>query len=382
MEDVSVSRSRAKPIYPVRPEAEKIERIRRFETVDIVRRLGVLTPNHVYLRKFPVKTPLAIFNASATVSGETLEIYARIVVGYYMYVSAIVKIEVPLEDVLTGAVTNNPYTADIVLRPDVKQDIWGCEDPRAVRIGEDKYIVYTGRTIWYFNPVVRKERTLPVLAKCEGNSLWRKICTFVQPEEVRKYIISDKDAFIAKVDGRLFLFHRPHLKHPENGEGHYCVVSEISAEEEAIKECKLGDPEPRALPEVMVRNTKILVKEAPFEKKIGWSTPLVEVGRNRYVTLVHGVGKIIEAYRVFALMLEYRRDEGFVPVAVTPTYILEPKEPHEVYGDRPHVVFPCGLEKISGDELLVTYGAADYSVSFGIIDLNELLSHLEEGTIE
>ena len=75
-------------------------------------------------------------------------------------------------------------------------------------------------------------------------------------------------------------------------------------------------------------------------------------------------------------------DEGFVPVAVTPTYILEPKTPYEEYGDRPYVVFPCGLVKVSRDEAVVIYGASDYSVVFGLIDLNELMAHLDEGRIE
>ncbi|MEM4101061.1 MAG: glycosidase, partial [Desulfurococcaceae archaeon] len=61
-------------------------------------------------------------------------------------------------------------------------------------------------------------------------------------------------------------------------------------------------------------------------------------------------------------------------------YIMEPRTPYEVYGDRPFTVFPCGAQ-IVDDKVIVAYGAADYLVGFGAIDLAELMSALEKGRV-
>ena len=59
---------------------------------DIVRRLGMLSRERVIIDGYPLRNPVTIFNASVTVCGacerETLVLYARIVAGYYKYVSA------------------------------------------------------------------------------------------------------------------------------------------------------------------------------------------------------------------------------------------------------------------------------------------------------
>lgn len=56
---------------------------------------------------------------------------------------------------------------------------------------------------------------------------------------------------------------------------------------------------------------------------------------------------------------------------------MEPRELYEVYGDRPLVVFPCGLIRID-DKAIVIYGAADFVIGFGELDINEVLGILEK----
>ncbi|HID41227.1 MAG TPA: DUF137 domain-containing protein, partial [Pyrodictium sp.] len=50
-------------------------------------------------------------------------------------------------------------------------------------------------------------------------------------------------------------------------------------------------------------------------------------------------------------------------------------------GDRPYVVFPCGVVRVDSTTLLLSYGAADQFVGIAAIDLNELLSELDSGRI-
>ncbi len=366
-------------MYKEHSVCNRIYNIREFKTTDIVKRLGILTPKNIHLRNFPIDTPHAIFNATGIKENDIVEVYARIITGYYMYISAIVKIEILLDDILSGMVSNTHYSAEIVIKPDVKQDIYGCEDPRAFTLDNEQYMIYTGRTIWYFNPVVRKERTLPVLAY-KNKDLWEKICVFVHDEKFRENVISDKDSILVKIDDKLLLLHRPHVILRDGTESHLCTVSEFDVN--ILERIKNKKDKKHTLDEVVIKNPTIIMKESEFEVKIGWGTPPVELSKNKYIMLLHGVDKYIEAYRAFAALFEYRKDEGFVPIAITKEYIFEPKEIYEIYGDRPYVVFPCGLIKINKNELLIIYGAADYFTGFGLLRIDDLLSILDKGNLE
>ncbi len=353
--------------------------IRSFGTTDLVKRLGIISPNHVHITGYSMEHPLAIFNASAILQRDRVIIYARIIAGYYMYISAIVRIDVPLEDILSGAVSYTHYPARLAIKPGVRQDIWGCEDPRASSIDETTYIVYVGRTVWYFNREKKGERTLPVIAFNGGEGVVKKACAVVHPPTLRSRIISDKDSALMRVgDGSFYILHRPHVMMDEGSET-YAVVSRL---DHKLERCLRGGVRNYELPLISINNTRILLRRAPFESKIGWGTPPIEVGRDKYLALVHGVDNFIEAYRAYAVLLEYRKDEGLIPVAVSRKYVMEPKEGYEVYGDRPYVVFPCGLFRVSNDEAVVVYGAADQVVGFGLMNVSETLSELDKGLIE
>ena len=366
-------------MYKEHEFCNKICMLREFKTKDIVKRLGILAPNNIHLRNFPIDTPHAIFNATGILENDIVKIYARIITGYYMYISSIVKIEVLLDDILSGTVSNTHYSAEIVIKPDVKQDIYGCEDPRAFKLNEKKFMIYTGRTIWYFNPVVRKERTLPVLAYEKSKDSWQKVCAFVHETHIRDNVISDKDSLMLKINEDVYLLHRPHVILKNGTERHYCTISRFDSK--VLNELEKFSIEKNTLKEIVLKDSKIVMKETKFEKKIGWSTPPVEISKNKFIILIHGVDQYIEAYRAFAALLEYRKEEGLIPTAITRTYIFEPKEIYELYGDRPYVVFPCGAVKVN-DGILVIYGAADYFTGFGLIDIDELLNELDKGILE
>jgi len=380
-------------IYQPSKLAEKSSELRRFKSKDIVKRLGIISPDQVHISGYSVEHPRSIFNASAVIEdNQYITLYARIIVGYFMYISAIVKIDIPINDVLSGSISYTHYPARIVITPGVRQDIWGAEDPRAFKLDGDTYILYTGRTVWYFNIRRIRERTLPILAFKEGDRGFRKGCAFTHPKEFRERVISDKDAVIIKVsDGSTYLLHRPHIVlegskksmilKELDGEGSQALAlaSKLNSE---LARCKEGKVRTYELSEITLQKPVELLRRAKFESKIGWGTPPIEVGRDKYVLLVHGVDKYIEAYRAFAVMIEYRKDEGLVPTAVTRTYIFEPKEPYEIFGDRPYVVFPCGLLRLNSDEALIVYGAADQVVGFGLASISELLNQLDKGRLE
>ena len=334
--------------------------LREYKTVDIVKRKGVITANRVHLKKYPIDNPITIFNASMLVEDDEVVVYGRIVLGYFTYASAIAEFRVPINEISTNTFLGH-YTAEIILYPDNKYDFWGVEDPRAYEIDGKKLITYCGRTVNYFDLHIRVERTLPVTAILEENK-WRKLCVFRMSENIRRFVISDKNAFVVKIRNSLKLFHRLHMK----DEQFYLTISDIPENVLELKEFK----------SVNVTNTTVVLEPENFEEKIGWGTPPVKIDKE-YLLLLHGVDSETKRYRVFAILM----NDNAEVTAVTPYYIMEPREFYEMYGDRPFTVFPCGAQIID-DNLIISYGAADSSIGFGEIDITELMSILDSNRIE
>jgi len=351
--------------------SEEAKRIRRNETEDIVRRYGVISPNRITIHNYPVSHPITAFNASVTYDEEedVLKLYARIILGYYMYVSSIIEFEVPLHDLFNGYVNINSYVGRIIIYPSTKYDVWGTEDPRVYKVRGKLYMTYTGRSINYFSPI-RVNRTVPVTAVYDETLRnWIKRFAFIPSANVFGRIISDKDAFLHEMgDGRLYFLHRPHLI----DDTLRLVVSKLDP--------KILSTDEMRIKEVEVVDAVEVLDVMPFEGKLGWATPLVNMGDKKLITLIHATDKERLAYRVFAAQLSLSDDE-VVLEAVTPRYIMEPTTPYELIGDRPLTIFPCGAVKISKDEVVISYGAADYMIGLGILSLNNLMAELDKGRI-
>ncbi|AEA46317.1 glycoside hydrolase family 130 protein [Archaeoglobus veneficus] len=339
------------------PELKDVRRENRTE--DIVVRRGVITADRVHLKKYPVDNPVTIFNASLFVEHDDIVIYGRIVLGYFTYASAVAEFMFPVKELYNNLFSGH-YTAEITVFPDNRFDLWGVEDPRVYEIDGRRLMTYCGRTVNYFDPSVRVERTLPVTAIYDGGK-WRKLCVFRMPEEYRGFVISDKDAFLVKMGNELKLFHRIHMK----DENFYLVMSNVN--EDVLNFDKFT--------EVSVQDTTLVLEPAKFEDKLGWSTPPVKVD-GEHVLLLHAVDAETKSYRVLAILMD---DSGKV-TAITPCYIMGPKESYEVYGDRPFTVFPCGAQLID-DKLIISYGAADSAIGIGEIDVSELMSILDSNRI-
>ncbi|HIQ49374.1 MAG TPA: glycosidase [Aquifex aeolicus] len=338
--------------------SKKIIEKRKFETIDLVKRLKVITGHNIRIKNYPGEFPRVAFNPSIHVFGNNVRIYARVIMGYYTYTSAIAEFEFPLEELYDQS--RKTYEAEFTVLPDTKYDLWGVEDPRVYEIDGKLLMTYCGRTVNYFRTDIRNERTLPVTARYE-NGKWKKIAVFRMPEEIRSFVVSDKNAFLVKTN-KLMLFHRLHMLN----EKFYLAVCNVP--EEVINADNLQ--------EIEIGENITIMEEAPFESKIGWATPPIKVNDENLV-LIHGVDKELSAYRVFAVLIN---KEGYF-TAVTPSYILEPKEIYEKYGDRPFVVFPCGIQKLE-EKLIISYGGADTTIVIGEIELEDLMNILEENRID
>ncbi|MET1127840.1 MAG: glycosidase [Thermoproteota archaeon] len=361
---------RYSPLFGKASGMDEVAKLRTPEVRDIVKRLGAISRDSVVIEGYRAAKPMAIFNPTFVLSrGEELRFFARIVVGYYSYASSIAQLQLDLSEVLEGRLGSREYRGRIVIHPGGRYDMWGAEDPRAYLISGTLHITYTGRTVSYFDERPAMPRTVPLTAVCaeNGSCAWRKVYVHLPPRELESRLVSSKDAFMLEESGELLLFHRLHM----DDDGFYLLVSQAASSTEDAGE---GLQVLRAGPSYEV------LRPAPFERKLGWATPPIRVGRGRVLVLIHAVGRELPTYRVLAAELELSREEVAVS-AVTRRYIMEPRELYEVYGDRPYVVFPCGAWQVDRDTVLISYGASDTFAAMGLLSLSEVLGELDRGRI-
>ncbi len=342
--------------------------LRRPETLDLARRLLVIPADRIRLTNHPVGMPAAAFNPALLAIDGELIVYPRVVLGYYKYVSSVAELHVPLSEALEGRL-REVYEAKIVVAPSNRYDLWGAEDPRITQCRGGYCMVYTGRTLNYFDPKARHEKTLPVMAFSPDLAQWSKQAVFVPHPSIREWLISDKDAYIFETGGGTLFFHRPHV----SGEGFHTLISSVDAK---MLGRSGGGTDPV---EVEVGEPLLAVEKERFEDKIGWSTPPVEVEPNRYLVFLHAVGRRMKVYRVFALLLHISGSDVEAE-AVSPAYVMEPREIHETYGDRPYVVFPCGAALVD-DQLLISYGGADSVVALASFEASSLVHLVDKGRL-
>ncbi|MCD6300738.1 MAG: glycosidase [Staphylothermus sp.] len=350
-----------------------VNKKRLYETRDIVVRTKFLSRENIVLKDYTVKEPVSIFNPALFLESNSIHIYARIIIGYYLYISSIAEIVIDINELFgKGLFLDKKYDAIIKIVPDNKYDINGTEDPRIYTIDNKLLMTYCGRSInYYYRRYGGLQFTAPITAYAyRGNNqyTWTKKEVYYLAGDLKGYVIEDRDAFIVKSNDEYYLFHRPTMI----DEKKLLVISKIpnynkGNEYEGIRIVKVYDP------------VEIL-PPAKFEVKIGWAMPPLMIKDGLFIAFIHGVDREIEAYRLYATLLKISKNEIAVE-AVTPTYIMEPKLFPEIVGDRPYTLFPTGLWKLSKDEYLIAYGAADHSVGIGVFNINELYELLDAGKI-
>ncbi len=352
-------------MFPYAENAEHVSKIRNYKTTDIVKRIGVLPPNKIKIKNYFGLSPSTAFNPAMFVRKNHVYVYPRVILGYYKYISCILRIEIPLEE-LYYLSDNGCVQGEVVIYPDTNYDFWGTEDPRVCEINGRTFMVYVGRSIRYFDSNTRKDKTFPVVSEArdkEGTG-WSKKVVLTVEKMFREELISDKDASFADTGSdEVLVFHRPHMM---NG-NMYLTAGRIN-----IQDLDNVD----GIKEVEIRDTRVMFEPAKFETKLGWASPPLRIKKNEYLAFVHGVDRT-GVYRVFAALIRNDENLGLHVTSVTPEYIMEPRTLYERLGDRPYVTFPCGVVQVD-DSVLLSYGAADHCVGFGEISLDEILHILDK----
>lgn len=225
------------------------------------------------------------------------------------------------------------------------EEIWGIEDPRITWLEEKGQfaVVYTAYS---------RGGPLVSLALTEDFRSFERVGAIMAPE--------DKDAalFPRKIGGRWALLHRPV---PASGLGAHIWIS--------------YSPDLRHWGDNAIL---LFARRGAWwdAEKIGLNTPPLETPEG-WLLLYHGVRKTASGsiYRLGLALLDLEDPTRIL--RRSDNWIFGPREPYELVGDVPDVVFPCGwVHDAETDELQIYYGGADTCVCRATARLSDVLDYI------
>ncbi len=221
-----------------------------------------------------------------------------------------------------------------VFRPQEPWEARGVEDPRVTYLEGTFYMAYTG-----YSP----QGTRAALARSTNLITWERLGVVLPDENNKDHVL-----FPEKIQGRYAMLHRrppdiwlafsDDLKHWTD---HTIILR----------------PRPGTW-----EHLKIGAGAPPIRTEYGW------------LLIYHAVDEH-RVYRLGAALLDLHDPTRVL--ARLPEPILEPREPWEIKGDVPNVVFTCAAV-VRGDDLYVYYGGADRVMGLATGSLSELLEALGE----
>ncbi len=326
---------------------------------DIFDRVTYIAPEDLETKGWVRRKPLAAFNPGAIVLNKKLLVFPRLIYGYYHYASAIGEMELDLEELLSGEV-NKPLPVRLVIYPTEPWEMaLGCEDPRVTMYRGHFFVLYVGvahdpERLW-IRPVVGVSEQVALQAV----ALLDKECRLRGKDYLK--IVRDDEIHVPRSwrDSAVVTFHGREaslLVRPMVKRVNICWRGFLNLETLTM-DAKLMEP--------------ILACEE-WEVKVGWSTNTVKLSSNEYLIGWHGVSMEDGVYREGLAVV----DEDGELIAITPEYVLAPKGPWEMHGDRPGVIFGDGLV-LYDEKLIWVGGVGDHVIGIFTVDLERALESLK-----
>ncbi len=260
-----------------------------------------------------------------------------------------------------------------VFSPKEDFDMWGAEDPRITKIGDDYFVAYVAvpDPVLIDGHAVERKKPLETAAALLKT---RDFKNFENLGVVTPVSSDNKDVvlFPRKINGRYAMLHRPNHWNRE-----WCKTPFEKTPEDNLL-CAMSDlPE---APGIWIAwsddlihwddHKLIMSTYKSFDAKIGAGLPPIET-RDGWLIIYHhvekaGAGRLIYSTRAALLSLKDPRRL----LSDLPWSILEPETPYEK-----NIVFPSG-GFVKDDTLYVYYGASDASIGLATGSVSELLSDL------
>lgn len=321
---------------------KEVKGIRKPVINDLFERLLYISPEDLVVTNYLRKRPFSAFNPGAILNQGELEIFPRLIFDYYWYVSSIGYFKIKIEELV-----KKEFETKIIIWPGEKWELGkGVEDARVIKKGDEYHALHTS--------VSRRDgEILPLQGYTKLNSsleiLEKKyLRIFKDDEEIMPKSMKDS-AFLEISHKEASLLIRPNIENIE-----ICWRSKLLLEEGIIPADSM---EP------------VLAFEK-FEIKVGWSTNAIGISNDEYLIGWHGISREDLMYRNgFAILSK----EGEL-LGIT-DYVLSPKGVIEMYGDRPGVIFGCGLV-LSKEFVYWIGGISDYAIGIFRTTLDKILENV------
>jgi predicted GH43/DUF377 family glycosyl hydrolase len=221
-----------------------------------------------------------------------------------------------------------------VMGPGLPSETRGVEDPRVTQIDGVFYMTYTGYSV---------QGTRASLAR-SGNLIdWQRLGVVLPGEDNKDHAL-----FPGQIGGRYCMFHR---RVPDIW---------IAYSDDLLH---------------WVDHQRVFGPRAGWEaSKVGISGPPLKTEQG-WLLVYHGVDDRL-VYRQGVALLDL--EEPTRVLSRPASHVLEPREPWELVGDVPNVVFSCATLQVD-DELWIYYGGADRVIGQASCSMDEVMSFLERG---
>lgn len=324
--------------------------LRKPRVNDIFERILYIGPDDLLIVNYLKKRPVASFNPGALLDLEknVLEVFPRIVFDYYWYVSSVGYFTLSINNLEKGRSFNNPIETKLIIWPEHRWELAkGIEDPRVMKVNDVYYVLHT-------SVAPDKNGILPL----QGYTILDRNFNIIRKNYLKiwdgkeEYIPQSwKDsAFLDPPSKEVWFLTRPTIEGLEVGWRGIVNIDEGLVYADSLE--------------------PILPFE-DFELKVGWSTNAIRITQNEYLIGWHAESKEDLFYRNGLAVIN---NEGEL-LGIT-DYILSPKGIIEFYGDRPGVIFGCGLIKYK-EFIYWIGGVSDYAIGIFKSSLDKIFETIK-----
>jgi predicted GH43/DUF377 family glycosyl hydrolase len=240
--------------------------------------------------------------------------------------------------------------------PEHSWERFGCEDPRATKLGDKYYIFYTAISAYPFRPEGIKV----------GLAISRDLNTIEEKHLVTPFNAKGMALFPEKIGGKIYAILTLHTDRPPSK----ICLADFEKEQDIWSQDYwqkwYGNFEKYALPLQRKPEDHIEVGAPPVKTKYGWLI-IYSYIRNYFSDR--------RSFTIEAALLDL--NNPLKVIARTESPILAPEEYYERIGLVPNVVFPSGAI-VRGDNLYLYYGAADTTCCLAFVKLSSLLGQMLE----
>lgn len=223
--------------------------------------------------------------------------------------------------------------------PATEYETYGIEDPRITQIGRTYYVNYVG---------VSPLGIVTALARTQDFRTFERLGVIFPPDN------KDVEIFPEMIHGKYYALHRPSASH--------FGKPEIWIAESPDLLCWGNHRRLIGQRDNDWENGRIGGSAVPFRVEQGW------------MEIYHGANKD-NRYALGALLLD--ADQPWKVLARSTSPVLVPEADYEQRGFFPNVVFSCGV-LYENRMVKIYYGAADTSMAYAEIPIEEVLDTLRE----